>query len=170
MANYSSLTEVFPDKPWPKKGYTMTSAKATKPEQRDPEKEGRIFPTPIHRGQDAIKKHKKTIDDLTGSLPIAQEDDESNFAPARIETKEHFSSTKAGYTKPFYPSDDGTEYAYAPPSFQREAHEVKLQRLMDMMESGGETSPQYDMILYMFTGVFFIFAFDTFVNLGKRLR
>ena len=171
---YSSLEDAFPDKPWPKKGHSMTSSKHTPEQKRDPEKEGRIFPTPIHRGAHAIQTHKKTIDDLSSSLPIAQDDDESNYAPAKIaSTKEHFSSTKAGYTPPFYPSDSGTDFAYAPTSFQRDAHDVKLSRILQMIEqnqTGYETPGTQDMLLYIFTGVFFLFTFDTFVHLGKRIK
>jgi hypothetical protein len=168
---YSSLDEAFPDKPWPKKGHSMTSSKNKEP-PRDAEKEGRVFPTPIHRGQAAIQKHKKSIDDLTGSLPIAQDDEESNFAPAKIEpVKEHFSATKEKIERPFYPVDDGTSFAYAPLSFQRAGHELHMERIYQMLDQhGNETPATQDLLLYIFTGVFFLFTFDTFVNLGKNLR
>jgi len=169
---YSSLDEAFPDKPWPKKGHSMTSSKH-KEQPRDAEKEGRIFPTPIQRGQAAVEKHKKTIDDLTGSLPIAQNDDDSNYAPAKIEsTKEHFTSTKDGYSKPFYPVDDGTSFAYAPQSFQKAGHDLHMERIYQMLDqqAGNETPATQDLLLYIFTGVFFLFTFDTFVRLGKNLK
>jgi len=169
---YSSLEDVFPEKPWPKKGHSMTSSKHVPEPKRDPEKEGRVFPTPVHRTAHAVQTHKKTIDDLTGSLPI-QHDEESNFAPAKIAGKEHFTSTKTSYTPPFYPSNDGTDFSYAPPSFQHDAHEMKLNRILSMIEqnqTGYETPATQDMLLYIFTGVFFLFTFDTFVNLGKRIR
>ena len=170
---YSSLEDAFPDKPWPKKGHSMTSSKHKPEEKRDAEKEGRTFPTPIHRGQHAVEKHKKTIDDLTGSLPIAQNDEESNFAPAKFQsTKEHFSATKDSSTKPFYPIDDGTSFAYAPQSFQKAGHELHMERLYQLLDqqAGNETPATQDLLLYIFTGVFFLFTFDTFVTLGKNLR
>jgi hypothetical protein len=171
---YSSLEEAFPDKPWPKKGHSMTSSKHVPEPKRDPEKEGRIFPTPVHRTANAIQVHKKTIDDLTGTLPITHDEEESNYAPAKItSTKEHFTSTKAGYSQPFFPTDPGTEFSYAPPSFQQEAHDLKLNRILQMIEqnqTGYETPSSQDMLLYIFTGVFFIFTFDTFVNLGRRIK
>ena len=120
-----------------------------------------------------MKTMKKSIDDLTGSLPITTDDEESNFKAEKIPSREGFAATKTEQTQPFYRSDDGTSFAYAPPSFQQEAHDVKLQRLyqlLDKQNGGGETPGTQDMLLYIFTGVFFIFAFDTFVNLGKNIR
>lgn len=166
---YSSLDDAFPDKPWPKKGYSMTSSKHAPEAKRDPEKEGRTFPTPIHRTANAIQTHKKTIDDLSASLPIAEDDEHQNYSPAKFAPgKEHFTATKTEYTKPYHPMDQGTDFPYAPPSFQQEA---KIAHLYNLLEQGGsETPATQDMLLYIFTGVFFLFTFDTFVNLGRRLR
>jgi hypothetical protein len=149
--------------------------KAQHPEEkRDPEKEGRTFPTPVHRTAHALKTHKKSIDDLSSSLPIAQHDDDSNYAPATIPPiKEHFTTNKKAYTPPYYPSDMGADFPYAPPSFQVDAHELKLNRILHMIEQnqiGYETPATQDMLLYIVTGIFFLFTFDTFVKLGKRLH
>jgi hypothetical protein len=162
--NYSTLDEVFPDKPWPKKTHGI--AKTGPP--RDAVQEGRVFTDPKKRGQASMQTMKKSIDDLTGSLPISTDDDESNFKPERVAPlKEHFTPAK-----PFYRTDDGTNFSYAPPSFQQDAHEVRMQRLYQLLDrqQGSETPGTQDMLLYIFTGVFFIFTFDTFVNLGKQVR
>ena len=162
---YSSLEDAFPDKPWPKKGHSMTSSKHKPEEKRDPEKEGRTFPTPIHRGQNAMQKHKKTIDDLTGSLPIAENDEESNFAPAKVPSMKL--SSKENF------EDYGVDYAYAPATFQQSARDLKLEKLyqlLDQQNMGGETPAMEDLLLYVFSGVFMLFAFDTFVKLGRHLK
>jgi hypothetical protein len=171
----ASLKEVWGTS-FPMKHYSMVSkpGMAQKEEPRDAEREGRIAPTPIHRSNAAIQRNRKTIDDLTRSLPIVQNDEEaeSNYAPARIGNTEHFTATKAGYTKPFFPGDDGTSFAYAPPSFQGAAHDLKLDRIMRMIEqnkTGYETPSSHDMALYVFTGVMTLFVLDTFVNLGRRM-
>ena len=126
----ASLEEVW-GSPFPKKHHNMSSKHYTKEDHRDPEKEGRIAPTPVHRSQAAITKHRKTIDDLSKSLPIADKDEdaEANYGPARIEKTEHFTSTKAGYSKAFVPSDPGASFAYAPPAFQDAAHNLKLEHV-----------------------------------------
>lgn len=176
----ASIEEVW-GAPFPKKHHTMASKYATKEEPRDAEKEGRVFPTPIHRTTAAIQKHKKTIDDLSKTLPIVENDEEgeSNYNPARVSSSrstEHmtnFSSTKQGYSQPFYPYNAGVDFPYAPPSYQNSAHELKLDRIMRMIEqnrTGYETPSSQDMMLYIFTGVFFLFTLDTFVNLGKRMK
>ncbi len=157
----------------------MASKYHQKEEPRDAEREGRVFPTPVHRTQAALQKHRKTIDDLSNSLPIMKNDEEadSNYGPAKVgHTEEHmtnYSSTKAGYMKPFFPSDSGTSFAYAPTSFQNSANEIKLNQIMRMIEQnkvGYEAPSSQDMMLYIFTGVFFLFTLDTFVNLGRRMK
>lgn len=169
---YSSLEEVWGTS-FPKKSHSMTH-KTQHPEQkRDAEKEGRVFPTPQHRSANAIQVHKKTIDDLSAALPISQHDEESNFTPEKVVGREHFTSTKSAYSQPFYPSNDGSDFPYAPPAFQIDAHNVKLNRIMQMIEQnqlGHETPATQDMLLYIVTGIFFLFTFDTFVNLGRRIR
>jgi hypothetical protein len=170
---YSSLDEVWGSS-FPKKSHTMGS-KAQHPEQkRDAEKEGRTFPTPVHRTAHALTTHKKSIDDLSSSLPIVNHDDDSNYAPAVVPpSKEHFTTGKKTYSQPFFPTDVGADFPYAPPSFQLDAHEIKLNRILKMIEQnqvGYETPATQDMLLYIVTGIFFLFTFDTFVSLGKRLR
>lgn len=170
---YSSLEEVWGTS-FPKKTHSLGHKAQHPEEKRDAEKEGRTFPTPVHRTAHALKTHKKSIDDLSGSLPIAQHDDDSNYAPATIPpTKEHFTQNKKAYTPPYYPSDMGADFPYAPPSFQVDAHELKLNRILHMIEQnqiGYETPATQDMLLYIVTGIFFLFTFDTFVKLGKRLH
>ncbi len=171
----ASIEEVW-GKPFPKKAFSMTSKDYTAAEKRDPEREGRVFATPVHRTQAAIQRNRKTIDDLSMSLPIVSNDEEAelNYGPAKIEpTKEHFTSTKTGYSNPYYPKDQGLDFAYAPPAFQQEAYDIKLDRIMRMIEqnkTGYESPSSQDMMLYIFTGMFFLFTFDTFVNLGKIMR
>ena len=169
MSQYCSLDDAFPDKPWPKRSHPVSSNK-NKSEERDAEKEGRVFPTPLARTQHAIKANKKTIDDLTGTLPIVT-DDESNFHPVKLGSKENFTSTKSEQTRPFQNGDDGTNFAYAPQSFRQEAENLHMERLYRLLDQqGGETPATQDLLLYVFTGVFFLFTFDTFVKLGKNLR
>jgi len=169
----ASIEEVWGSS-FPKKSYNMAAKGASKEEPRDAEREGRVAPTPVHRSNAAIQRNRKTIDDLTRSLPIVQNDEEaeSNYAPARIPQREGFTATKTEYTKPFFPTDLGTSFAYAPSSFQEAANDIKLDRIMRMIEqnrTGYETPSSHDMALYVFTGVMALFVLDTFVNLGRRL-
>lgn len=129
--------------------------------QRDPVKEGRVYRSPQERTQAAVFTHKKTIDDLNKTLPIVQTDEEAdrNYRPERSRVREGFSTTP--------------EYPYAPPSFQPPVHEDKLNRILYMIEqnrTGYQTGSTQDMLLYIATGVFFLFAMDTFVTLGKHMK
>lgn len=170
---YSSLEEVW-GSTFPKKSHSMTTKVQHPEEKRDAVKESRVFQSPALRGSHALTSHKKSIDDLTSTLPIVQHDEESNYAPQRVPpSREHFVSTKKEYTTPYYPSDSGTEFPYAHPAFQRDAHEMKLNQILHMIEQGHtglETPSSQDMLLYIVTGIFFLFTFDTFVNLGRRTR
>jgi len=170
---YSSLDEVWGTS-FPKKTHSMAHKTQHPEEKRDAAKENRVFANPANRGAHAQMTHKKTIDDLSATLPIAQNDEDSNYTPDVVPpTKEHFTSTKSRYSQPFFPSDSGTDFPYAPPVFQQEAHEVKLNRILQMIEqnqTGYETPSSQDMLLYIVTGIFFLFTFDTFVNLGRRVK
>jgi hypothetical protein len=53
------------------------------------------------------------------------------------------------------------------------AAEEKLTRILRLIEqnrTGYEKPAVPDMVLFIFTGVFFLFTFDTFVQLGKGMR
>ena len=53
------------------------------------------------------------------------------------------------------------------------ADEDKISRILRLIEqnrTGYERPAVQDMMLYVFTGVFFLFTFDTFVMLGKGMR
>jgi hypothetical protein len=138
-------------------------------------KQEKIFNSTNRRTEAAKETHRQLIDDLSRSLPIAASPDtdlENNYTPSR-HTKESnqiepFSVSK--YTPPAIPATP--DYAYQPVSLPRpprgewDSRIDKLIRRMDR-EQTGETST-HDLVLYIFTGVFFLFVLDTFVTLGKR--
>lgn len=54
-----------------------------------------------------------------------------------------------------------------------EPNDDKLSRILRLIEqnrTGYERPATQDMILYVFTGIFFLFTLDTFVLLGKSMR
>lgn len=133
------------------------SSKAHVSDKRDPVKEGRVAATPQQRSVDAIQRNRKTIDDLSKSLPIAETDDDlsKNYHASRVVpmTTEHF----------------GTQFSYSPPTY-RQQPDVLVQLLNKLERVGTDTNSTQDMMLYIFTGIFFLFTLDTFVNLGKRMK
>lgn len=46
----------------------------------------------------------------------------------------------------------------------------RILRLIEQNKTGYERPAMQDMVLYIATGVFFLFTFDTFVMLGKSMR
>jgi hypothetical protein len=128
---------------------------------RDAHKEGRVYKTPVDRSNAAVATHRKTIDDLSRTLPIVitEEDASQNFRPYKSHVREGFKTQ---------------EYAYSPPAYQlKEPQDDKLNRILKMVEqnkTGYESGSTQDMLLYIFTGIFFLYTLDTFVSLGKSMR
>ena len=140
-------------------------------------KHEKIFNSTNRRTEAAMETHDKTIRDLSKSLPIAGPGDdlENNYTPSKhsaekqtMNQREPFSVQN--YTPPEIPATQ--DYAYqpvslpGPPRGEWDRRVEKLIRRMDMQQTG-ETST-HDLVLYIFTGVFFLFVLDTFVTLGKR--
>jgi hypothetical protein len=143
----------------------LNIAGATEP-KRDAQKEDRVAASPAERTQATVFKNRKTIDDLSKSLPIVQTDEEGerNFQPTK---------SRAIRSPDNFREEMTNEYPYAPPGFQAQAQELKLNKILSMIEqnkTGYETSTTHDALLYVFTGIFFLFTLDTFVRLGKRMR
>ena len=135
--------------------------------------EKRVYASPAERSNAAVLKHRKTIDDLSNTLPIAvsENDLQSNFRPVQSRVREHAREHMTLATPP--PPPPQPEYPYSPPSFKSSEQENKLNRILHMIEqnrTGYETASTHDMLLYVFTGVFFIYTLDTFVQLGKSMR
>lgn len=128
---------------------------------RDAQKEGRVYKTPAERSQAAVFTHRKTIDDLSRTLPIVMSDEDGaqNYRPYKSHIREGFKTQ---------------DYVYTPPSYQpTEPQDAKLNRILKMIEqnkTGYESGSTQDMLLYVFTGIFFLYTLDTFVSLGKAMR
>ncbi len=54
--------------------------------------------------------------------------------------------------------------------FQDNEKLSRILRLIEQNKTGYERPAMQDMVLYIATGVFFLFTFDTFVMLGKSMR
>ena len=67
----ASIEEVW-GSPFPKR--QPLSNKSAIPEKRDAQKEGRVYNSPQERTQATVFKNRKTIDDLTRTLPIVSLD------------------------------------------------------------------------------------------------
>jgi len=144
----------------------------------------KIYNSPNRRTEGALESNSKLVEDLAKSLPISKDgnsDDRDNYAPVKFDAapqgknqREPFYTPPVAvqnYTPPPMPSSHN-EYAYPAihsgqnVEWERRVDKI-LRRMQSSVPSSGETST-HDLVLYIFTGVFFLFVLDTFVHLGKR--
>lgn len=120
------------------------------------------FTSLAQRSEESIRKNQSVVDSLKNSLPLDTNPATENFvvrqaAPVqqRMQAREHFAGSQ-------------------PAGVYENPEQVdKLNRILRLIEqnrTGYERAAIQDIALYVFTGVFFLFTFDTFVELGKSLR
>jgi hypothetical protein len=104
---------------------------------------------------------KKAVASVTSSLPLDTNPETESFTVQQPTPVEKRMAVRESF------ADRGaTSHADA-------AAEEKLTRILRLIEqnrTGYEKPAVQDMVLYIFTGVFFLFTFDTFVQLGKGMR
>lgn len=109
------------------------------------------------RAQDSIRKNKALVDSIAKTLPLDEEPSTETFVPTpqmrRMQVRERFTE------RPVSSSDAAADDKLA-----------RILRLIEQNRTGYERPAVEDMLLYVFTGVFFLFTFDTFVQLGKTMR
>jgi hypothetical protein len=120
--------------------------------------------TPIdqEQGQDAARRMRSAVESVSSSLPLDTNPETESFTvrptPPAVE--------KRMAVRESFVDRGATSHADA-------AAEEKLSRILRLIEqnrTGYERPAVQDMVLYIFTGVFFLFTFDTFVQLGKGMR
>jgi len=110
------------------------------------------------RSADSIRKNQSLVNSLQDSLPLDRDPETENFVvrqPPPIQRREHFAGSQPAGV------------------YESQLQTDKLSRILRLIEqnrTGYERPAVQDMALYVFTGVFFLFTFDTFVELGKSMR
>jgi len=129
----------------------------TKPEVNETKPE---FTSIEKTSAESIRKNQSLVDSLQSSLPLDKNPATENFVvrqetAKRMMGREHFSQSQpAGVYESMEQAD-------------------KLNRILRLIEqnrTGYERPAVQDIGLYVFTGVFFLFTLDTFVELGKSMR
>jgi hypothetical protein len=113
------------------------------------------------RSEEAIRKNQSLVDSLQNSLPLDKNPETENFvvrtAPQqkRMAVRETFAGSQpAGFHES-----------------QEQADKLsRILRLIEQNRTGYERAATQDIALYVFTGVLFLFTFDTFVEIGKSMR
>jgi hypothetical protein len=113
-----------------------------------------------NRSQDSIRRNQGIVDSLANSLPLDTQPTTENFSireevPARVTLREKFQTSQ--------PVNMVTE-------FDQSDKISRILRLIEQNKTGYERPAVQDMVLYIATGIFFLFTFDTFVILGRSMR
>lgn len=118
------------------------------------------FTSLSQRAQDSVAKNKDVIASVAASLPLDNSPTTESF------TMENYTPVSKRIVARETFVDRTSSHADA-------AAEEKLSRILRLIEqnrTGYERPAIQDMVLYIFTGIFFLFVFDTFVSLGKSMR
>ena len=110
---------------------------------------------------ESIRKNQSLINSLQSSLPLDQNPATENFVVRQEAGKrmmmgrEHFAQSQRGGVYESMEESDKLS---------------RILRLIEQNRTGYERPAVQDIALYVFTGVFFLFTLDTFVELGKSMR
>lgn len=110
------------------------------------------------RGSESVEKHKGLVDSVKKTIGFDTNPTTESFAvqqEERQQTRERFTGSQ--------PANVAVEAAQADKL-------SRILRLIEQNKTGYERPAIQDMVLYIATGIFFLFTFDTFVVLGKSMR
>jgi hypothetical protein len=118
-------------------------------------KDAEKVPPPEKRATEAMQKTKSLIDELreSGSLPLDTRPETESFR-VQHKVREAFSTSQAANVHETTTETDKLS---------------RILRLIEQNRTGYERPSTQDMLLYIFTGIVFMFTFDTFVALGKTM-
>lgn len=116
------------------------------------------FTSLAQKSEQSMEKNKSIVDSLKNSLPLDTNPETESFyappPPRRPVQRETFTAQPASV---FEGSDQSEKLS-------------RILRLIEQNRTGYERPAIQDMVLYIATGVFFLFTFDTFVMMGKSMR
>jgi len=124
-------------------------------------------PKTIDKSGDAKDKHKDLVKSVTGSLPL-----DTNPATESFNMKPQLPQAPLDPSIPVQRAMIRESFTMGGVSTGG-GDDSKLDRILRLVEqnkTGYEPAATQDMLLYIATGVFFLFTFDTFVSLGKAMR
>lgn len=122
--------------------------------------EAKPITTLSDRAEQSVKKNQGIVDSVMKSLPLDTTPATENFAV--YEDKNPRTTLREKFT--------GSQPANMVTDFDQSEKIARILRLIEQNKTGYERPATQDMLLYIFTGVFFLFTFDTFVMLGKSMR
>lgn len=117
------------------------------------------------RAVENIERNQATVDSVLNSLPLDTSATTENFTPSP--PKHEFRRPEALNLREKFTASPGVQ----PFTGDRETSEklARILRLVEQNRTGYEQPAIQDMLLYVATGIFFLFTFDTFVMLGRNM-
>lgn len=133
-------------------------APVTKEARGDPVEKALQVSKPIdQRGAESVEKHRSLIDSVKKTIGYDTNPETESFGiqqQARQQVRERFT---------------GSQPANIVTDFNQTEKISRILRLIEQNKTGYERPAVQDMVLYIATGIFFLFTFDTFVVLGKTM-
>ena len=117
------------------------------------------------RAVDNVARNQDTVNEVLNSLPLDTSPTTENFTAAP--PKHEFRRPQALTLREKFTASPGVQ----PFTGDRETSEklARILRLVEQNRTGYEQPAIQDMLLYVATGIFFLFTFDTFVMLGRNM-
>ena len=118
------------------------------------------------RAEQNVQKNQATIDEVMSSLPLDKTTTTENFTASP--PKHEFRRPELLNIREKFTASPGVQTVF---TGDREASDklARILRLVEQNRTGYEQPAMQDMLLYVATGIFFLFTFDTFVMLGKNM-
>lgn len=157
--NYSTLEDVY-GTPFGQRAPVTHARKDVKEEPIAKPEFGGL----AQRSAESIEKNKSIVDALKNSLPLDTSPATENF---RVRDEKPAPVTQRMAIRETFATSQPASV------FEGVEQSDKLSRILRLIEqnrTGYERPATQDMLLYIFTGVFFLFTFDTFVMMGKGMR
>ena len=150
--NYSSLEDAFGTPFGQRVPLTVAKEQAEPPKKKDE------------------NKHKELIESVSKTLPLDTNPETESFNA----TPQHLKPKPDAPLDPRLPAftvrDRVREHFGMSGGGGDDSKLDRILRLIEQNRTGYAPAATQDMLLYIATGVFFLFTFDTFVSLGKAMR
>lgn len=153
--NYTSLEDAYGTPFQQRTPISHSSSNKTQEPIAKPE-----FSSVESKSKQSLEKHKDLIQSLTGSLPLDTSPQTQNIKVPEPKVKEPSPVEFRHAIRESFADQLPTTY------------DEKLSRILRLIEqnkTGYERPATEDMLLYIFTGIMFLFTFDTFVTLGRTM-
>jgi hypothetical protein len=127
----------------------------------------KVEPPPVQK-QNQVEKHKDLIASVSKTLPLDTDPRTESFN-ATPQSKKPLPDAPLDPRLPTF-RDQVREHFGMSGGGGDDSKLDRILRLIEQNRTGYAPAATQDMLLYIATGVFFLFTFDTFVSLGKSMR